>query len=179
MAKQIEATYGNALFELAVEEGRVDALYEEAKALGDIIKDNEELVKLLAHPHIAKESKVEVVKQTFDGRISDELTGLLVMVVEKNHARNIVGILEYFVKQVKKYKRIGVVDVTSAMELDASQKAAVEKRILDTTPYESLEMIYHQDKSIIGGMIIRIEDRVVDSSVKTKLESMSKALSRA
>ncbi|MBO5509858.1 MAG: ATP synthase F1 subunit delta, partial [Lachnospiraceae bacterium] len=129
--------------------------------------------------HVAKEDKVKVVKNTFDGRISDDLTGLLVMVVEKNHARDINHILEYFIKQVKEYKKIGVVKVTTATELSDTQKAAVEKRILETTAYESLEVDYHQDKTIIGGMIIRIADRVVDSSIRTKLDGMSKALAGA
>lgn len=179
MAKQVDATYGNALFELAVEENKIDELYEEAKALAKVISDNEDLIKLLGHPHVAKEDKVKVVKNTFDGRISDDLTGLLVMVVEKNHAREINHILEYFIKQVKEYKKIGVVKVTTATELSDTQKAAVEKRILETTAYESLEVDYHQDKTIIGGMIIRIADRVVDSSIRTKLDGMSKALAGA
>ena len=179
MAKQVEATYGNALFELAIEETKIDELYEEAKALSEIIKANDDLIKLLGHPHITKEEKIQVVKGSFDGRISDELTGILVMVVEKNHAKNIVGILDYFVKEVKEYKKIGVVKVTTAVELSVDQKAAVEQRILETTAYESLEVDYQQDKNIIGGMIIRIADRVVDSSIRTKLDSMSKALAGA
>lgn len=179
MAKQVDATYGNALFELAVEENKIDELYEEAKALVELLKDNDDMIKLLGHPHIAKEDKVNVVKNTFDGRISDELTGLLVMVVEKGHAKEINGILRYFIKQVKEYKKIGVVNITTAVGLSDAQKVAVEKRILETTAYESLEVDYHQDKALIGGMVIRIGDRVVDSSIRTKLDGMSKALAGA
>jgi F-type H+-transporting ATPase subunit delta len=176
MAKQVDATYGNALFELAVEESKIDELYDEVVALNKVLESNVELLKLLAHPHINKEDKVKVVKDTFEGRISDELTGLLVMVVEKGHAKQIPAILKYFLAEVKKYKKIGVVDITSATELSDSQKKAVEKRILETTSYKSLEVNYQKDKDIIGGLIIRIEDRVVDSSVRTKLNTMAKAL---
>ena len=55
--------------------------------------------------------------------------------------------------------------MTSAMELSDAQKAAVEKRLLETTKYVKFEMHYDVDSELIGGMVIRIGDRVVDSSV--------------
>ena len=179
MAKQVDVTYGNALFELAVEENKVDELYEQSTEIVKIIKENEELIKLLGHPHISKEDKKKVVENAFDGRIDSELTGLMVMVVEKGHANQLVKIFEYFNKQVKIKKNIGVVSVTSAIDLTDSQKAAIEKRLIETTGYSSLEAAYVVDSSLIGGLVIRIEDRVVDSSIKTKLDTLSKSLAKA
>lgn len=179
MAKQVDTTYGNALFELAVEENIVDSLYEEANQLITILKDNEELIKLLNHPQIEKSEKKNLIERIFGKRVSDEITGLMIMVVEKGHITSMIDIFEFFVKQVKKAKNIGVASVTSAISLSDSQKAAIEKRLLQTTHYTSMEIDYKVDKSIIGGLVIRIEDRVVDSSIKTKLDNMSKALANA
>ena len=179
MAKQVDTTYGNALFELAVEENIVDSLYEEANQLITILKDNEELRKLLNHPQIEKSEKKNLIERIFGKRVSDEITGLMIMVVEKGHITSMIDIFEFFVKQVKKAKNIGVASVTSAISLSDSQKAAIEKRLLQTTHYTSMEIDYKVDKSIIGGLVIRIEDRVVDSSIKTKLDNMSKALANA
>ena len=69
--------------------------------------------------------------------------------------------------------------VTSAVSLSDSQKAAIEKRLIETTSYSTMEIEYTVDKSLIGGLIIRIEDRVVDSSIKTKIDNMSKTLANA
>ena len=85
-------------------------------------------------------------------------------------------IFSYFVERVKETKKIGVACVTTAIELTASQKSAVESKLLETTAYKSMEMHYAVDQSIIGGMIIRINDRVVDSSVRTKLDGLKKQL---
>ena len=68
--------------------------------------------------------------------------------------------------------------MTSAMELSEKQKENVKARLLETTEYEQFEMHYNVDAAIIGGMIIRIGDRVVDSSVKTKLEKLTRELSQ-
>ncbi|MDE6912213.1 MAG: ATP synthase F1 subunit delta, partial [Lachnospiraceae bacterium] len=82
----------------------------------------------------------------------------------------------YFLSLVKEYKKIGVVFVASAIELDETQRVKVEQKLLDTTNYASLEMHYKVDASLIGGMVIRIGDRVVDSSIRTKLSRMEKQL---
>ncbi len=179
MAKQVDITYGNALFELALEEGKLDSLYEETEALIDILKENQELIKLLSHPQVSKDEKRKIVTDTFDGKVADELTGLIAMVVEKGHVNELISILNYFVKQVKKEKNIGVATVKSAIELNDSQKQAIEQRLIETTVYDSMEIDYSVDKSLIGGLVIRIEDRVVDSSIKTKLENMSRTLANA
>ncbi|MBE5953773.1 MAG: F0F1 ATP synthase subunit delta [Lachnospiraceae bacterium] len=179
MAKQVDITYGNALFELALEEGKLDSLYEEAILLIQILEENEDLIKLLGHPQVSKEEKLKIVTSTFDGKASDELTGLMAMVVEKGHIGQIIRILNYFIKQVKKEKNIGVATVASAVELTDAQKKAIEQRLIETTVYDTMEIGYSVDKSLIGGLVIRIEDRVVDSSIKTKLENMSRTLANA
>ena len=63
------------------------------------------------------------------------------------------------------------------MELTKAQKQAVEKRLLETTKYVEFEMNYSVDAELIGGMVIRIGDRVVDSSIKTKLYDLTRELS--
>ncbi len=66
--------------------------------------------------------------------------------------------------------------VTSAVHLREEQKAAVKAKLLETTPYVEFEMDYAVDPALIGGMVIRIGDRVVDSSVKAQLYELKKQL---
>ena len=80
------------------------------------------------------------------------------------------------IEHVKEEKKIGRADVVTAVELSAEQKAKVEQKLLDTTKYETFEMNYSVDSSLIGGMVIRIGDRVVDSSIKTKLFELTREL---
>ena len=58
-----------------------------------------------------------------------------------------------------------------------AQKADVEKRLLQTTDYGSFVMNYQVDPELIGGMVIRIKDRVVDSSIKTQISKLTHELS--
>ncbi len=178
MAKLISKTYGDALFDLALEENRIDDYVAEVDALLTIFRDNPELSKLLNHPKISKEEKITVVGQIFEGKISKELLGLINMIVEKDRNNAMEDIFSYFIDRVKEYKNIGVAKVTSAIELSDAQKSQVEKRLLETTGYVKFEISYDVDKDLIGGMVIRIGDRVVDSSIRTRLYELTKELNK-
>lgn len=176
MAKLVSKTYGDALFELAIEENRIDELFEEVIALKSVLGDNPDFSKLMNHPKVDKEEKRAVCESVFKGRVSDDIMGFLEIIIINNRYSEIFGVLDYFIKQVKEFKRIGTAYITTPLPLDDNQKASVEKKLLETTSYSSMEMNYIIDESLIGGMVIRIGDKVVDSSIKTKLNDLSKEL---
>lgn len=176
MAKLVSKTYGEALFELAVEEGKEDSFLEEIMELKKILKENPDLSRLLNHPKISKENKLEVLKNVFQGRITEELLGFLSLIINKDRYGEINGILDYFIDEVKKLKGIGVAYVTTAIALNEGKQKEVEAKLLATTGYRKMEMHFRVEEKIIGGMIIRIGDRVVDSSIQTKLYEMQRQL---
>ena len=176
MAKLATKTYSDALFELAIEENIIDSLYEEVLSVQTALKDNPQLKELMIHPKVVKEEKVKIIEDIFKGKVSNELCGFLVQVVSAGRYEMLDDILDYFVIQVKEYKKIGIAYVVTPTELSDEKKQLVEKRLLDTTDYETMEMHYSVDASLIGGMRIRIGDKVVDSSVSTKLMHLSRQL---
>ena len=178
MAKLVSSTYGDALFELALEENRLDSMYEEIAAAKEVFLQNEELSKLLNHPKVVKDEKIAFIENVFKGRVSEEVMGFFHIIVTKDRYNDMIDIFDYFLHKVKEHKGIGTAHVTSAIVLSEEQKAAVEKRLLETTRYQSFEMDYCVDPSILGGLVIRIEDRVVDSSLKTQLDKLTKQLSK-
>ena len=84
MAKLVSKTYGEALFELAVEEDKVDVFMEEIAEIREVLAQNTDFAKFMNHPKILKENKLEVLKNVFKGRIQDELTGFLTLIVTKH-----------------------------------------------------------------------------------------------
>lgn len=176
MAKLVSQTYGEALFEVAVEEQKADIFLKEAKEILAALEQNPELDKLMKHPKISKKDKEQVIENIFRDRICDELLGFMKLVVNKERYNELPQIFRYLVDRIKEEKKIGVAYVTTAVELTQQKKQNVEARLLQTTQYKEMEMNYSVDESLIGGMVIRIKDRVVDSSVRTKLEEMKKQL---
>lgn len=176
MAKLVSKTYGDALFEIAVEENRMDSLMEEISMVQAVLNENSDFEKILMHPEIPKSKKLQVIEDVFKGKISDALTGFLRIVVTKGRYKDLPDIFAYFIARVKEYKKIGVAVVTSAIPLVDAQKQKIEKKLLDTTSYRTMEIEYKVDESLIGGLMIRIGDRVVDSTIKSKLTSLTAGL---
>lgn len=176
MAKLVDKTYGQALFELSVEENKVDELAGQTEILSDLFRENPGFLDILNHPQISKEEKLQVIKDCFDGKMDDDLTGFLTTIVEAGRQKFIPSILDYFIQAVKTHKHIGTAYVTTAAELSMEHRQAVERRLLEITDNLSYEMHFDVDPALIGGMIIRIGDKVVDSSIRGKLERLSHSL---
>ncbi|MCI8927726.1 MAG: ATP synthase F1 subunit delta [Lachnospiraceae bacterium] len=176
MAKLVGATYGEALFELAVEEGREEELMNEVILLRELLSENPDFGKLMNHPKVLKEDKLEVLEAVFKGRVSEELVGFLHLIVSKDRYGEIDSILDYFIDEVKQVKGIGVAYVATALDLSEAKKKEVEQKLLSTTSFTRMEMHYQVDESLIGGMVIRIGDRVVDSSIRSKLSGLEREL---
>ena len=176
MAKLVSKTYGDALFELATEENKEDVLLEEAEGLKKLISENDEFLKMMNHPQITREEKEQIIENIFKGKISDDMTGFLRLLVMNGRFSELESVIDYFIAEIKEYKKIGIAYVVTPLELSDKQKSDIEQKLLDTTKYEKMEMNYDIDESLIGGMTIRIGDRVIDSSVKSKLNKLTKEL---
>ncbi len=176
MAKLVAKTYGDALFEVALEDGILETLTKEVKTMHQILKENKDLSQMISHPKVSKKEKIQVLERIFKGRFSDTLVGFLILVVEKGRYTEVPAIFKHYMDRVREHMKIGVVWVTSAYPLAKKQQDKIEKRLLDTTQYKMLEMHFAVDESILGGLIIRIKDRVVDNSLKSQLKEMTKVL---
>ena len=176
MAKQVEKAYGDALFEACKEAGNVDELHEQVKTFGALLNENPDFYKLLTHPDIGVDDKEKVLDEVCGPWAIPQLIGTLKLMVSKDRIGSVKPLFDYIAVKYKEYKRIGVVYVTTAAPLSDAQKSATANRILATTQYKTLEMHYKVDGELMGGMIIKIGDRVMDTSVRTRMNQMVRTL---
>ena len=164
------------MFALATEQNQTRELMQEIQAVQEILKQNPELDKLMKHPGIPKQEKTQVLENVFKGRVSDVLEGFLELIVTKERYGDLQAIFDYFIDKVKESCKVGVAYVTTAIELNEVQKAEVLAKLIETTGYRTMEMHYDVAHPLIGGMQIRVGDRVVDSSIRSKLNALTKQL---
>ena len=108
MAKLVANSYGNALFELALEKNNLDDMLEEITCLQTVFRENADFRKFLSHPQISKEEKISVIENTFKGKADNDIVGLLVLIVKKDRYNELDFIFNYFISRVKEYKHIGI-----------------------------------------------------------------------
>ena len=178
MAKLVSKVYGDALFSLALEENKLDEVWEEVKLLSSALQENKEFTNMMTHPDMTQEKGLALLEEAFGGKLSDVMMGFFKVLVKKGRFSEILSVLDYFQKEAKEYKKIGVVYVTTPTGLTEEQKSSIVERLTQISGYQSLEMNYVVDPGLLGGIRIRIGDRVVDNSIQTKLEEMTRSLSK-
>lgn len=176
MAKLVSKVYGDALFSLAVEEDQVDELWKEAAMISEAMEANPEFLPILCHPEMTMEKKFTLLQDVFQKGLSQNMMGLLNVLLKKGRIGEILPVLSYFMEQVMAYKKIGEVKVRTPMPLSKEQKEKLENKLLEVSEYETVNVDYQIDESLLGGMVIRIGDRVLDNSIRSKLDAMSRQL---
>ena len=177
MAKLVSKVYGDAYVSVVSEKNNLIDALEEIKSVKNILLENVEIIELLDSPKMDDEEKIDFIKGIFENHISVDLLGFLLTIIEKKRQAELIPILDYVIDCVKELLLIGKATVTTALPLDDSKKERIVDELLKLSHYKSLEVEYVVDESIIGGIVIRIGDIVVDSSVKTRIDKMRKMLS--
>ena len=174
MAKLVSKVYGDALFSLAVEENRVDELWDETRAMKQVLSENPDFMAILEHPEMTMEKKMDVLQEVFQKELSQDMMGLLHVLVKKGRIGELIHVLAYFNECAMAYKKIGKVQIQTPMPLSEKQKKKIEQKLLEVSEYETLSV----DKSLLGGIVIRIGNQVLDNSIRAKLDAMTRDLSK-
>jgi F-type H+-transporting ATPase subunit delta len=167
--------YAEAVLFLAKEKGRLEEAMDDLRAVEGVFHADARLRGLFTSPRIDRGVKEEFVKRAFRGRVGDEILGLLVVLVRKSREALYDNVVDYFdrLKDVEQ-KRIHV-HLSSARPLDAAVKTAIEEIVRDAsgkTPV-SHEKI---DPALVGGLVVRVNDVVVDGSLRTRLRALRSRL---
>jgi len=171
----VGSRYAEALFAIAQEQGKIDQLEEELQGINQVIAGSRELQKVLYHPQITPEEKKEIVKNIFAGRVSPVATNFLYLLVDHKREMFLKDIVAYFTEMANRARNLAQVQVTSAGELNAGQKKQLNE-MLEKITCKKVRAEYAVDPSLIGGVVVRIGDRVLDGSVKTRLATMREHL---
>ena len=166
------------MFSLALENNKLDTIWEEVRMTRQILSENPTFVKTICHPEITKQDQIKLLDDAFKGKVSDEVMGFFHVLADKKRLTELDAVLEYFDRSAKEYKKIGVVYVTVPMELTKAQQDKIRERILEVSSYETLEMHVETDASLLGGMVIRIGDEILDNSIRSKMEHMARKINQ-
>lgn len=176
MAELVTKRYATALFEIAKEKEAMGDFEKQVQMICDTMSKDPELMQILEHPHIIQEEKIQVIEKIFIGRVYEELVGLLVLIVRKNRQSFMLDILNKFLRLAEEDRGQLKATVTSAVTLTNEQIAQIKANLAANTG-KTIELETAIDESIIGGMILHVGDKVVDGSIKGKLNSLKSQLS--
>ncbi|PKM51563.1 MAG: ATP synthase F1 subunit delta [Firmicutes bacterium HGW-Firmicutes-7] len=175
MVELVAQRYGTALFELALEKNQINEMEQEVVALKMILSEETELMELISNPKISLNDRKKVIDEIFKDKISDDLIGLIDLTIHKKRQNVLLHIFEDFISKVNAYKGVVIVDVTVYEPLSKDQESELIGR-LETLTKKTIVLKQSVDESLVGGLIIRMGDRIMNHSVKGMIGAMSKQL---
>lgn len=167
--------YATALLELAKERDEVEDILGDIEFIHNTLEDSRELVVFLKSPIINFDDKTGALKKLFFDEISEPTQLFLKLLARKDRISLLHQITEAFVEKYKEYAGIITVDVFIARELNDGQRESLHQNLEEKTQ-KKVDMNIIVDESLKGGMAIRIDDTVIDGTVKHKLEELEESL---
>ncbi|MTI66855.1 MAG: F0F1 ATP synthase subunit delta [Firmicutes bacterium] len=175
MAELVGKRYGSAFFQLAKEENIVKEMYEEFEFVNDTVKNEKDLKILLESPRLNADEKKEIVENIFSGKVNDKLLGLLKLIIEKRRIKSLNDIFNEFKTLVDKdNNKIKATAVTVVKMKDKELNDL--KSLLEEKLNQKVELKNVIDKTLLGGVLLRIGDRVIDGSIKRRMELLREDL---
>jgi F-type H+-transporting ATPase subunit delta len=168
--------YARSVLELATAQDQAREIGQELEELGKIVDADPLFANFLANPSVGEEERGRVVAKVFgDGRVSPLVFNLLRVANRKGRLGMLRQIALAYAELLEQQMGIVEVDVTVAHRLTPEQADDVRRRVGEAL---KREVVLHQyvDESIIGGLVLRVEDRLLDSSVRAQLRAVRRKL---
>jgi F-type H+-transporting ATPase subunit delta len=169
--------YAGALFGVAKEKGKLDAIRDQLAQFADAVDGNRELQVFFFSPYFSSTEKIDGAKRAITGA-DPEFVNFLELLIEKQRMPEIFRVRRQFEELWKHENRRIDVTVTSAVELDPAVVSRIGEEIGRQTGQE-VELASRVDEEILGGVVLQVGNMVLDASIRNRLEKLRKSVAQA
>lgn len=171
MPESIIEGYADALFRLVQAEGDLDRVEDELYRFGLVLESNHELQQALSDQSIDKEQRVKVLEELLGDKVSPHTLGLLSFVVEQGRGRQLPEILHRLSELAAEARSASIAEVRTAVPLDDDQSHDLAEALSQATG-KKVELKVIIDPSVMGGIVAKVGDTVIDGTVRRRLEQL-------
>ena len=173
---QVGRVYADALVELAQKNDQLDEVADECGQLVTLLDEQPQLQTLLSNPAITSSDRVDLVKRVFEGKVSDTLFRFLSVMARKDRLDELDAVLVSVRQRVAEIRGEVEVDAWTAMEMSDQQRDDVRNRVAAALGGKKVTLNEHVDKSLLGGLKLRVGDRLIDGTARTRLRLLRRQL---
>ncbi len=166
--------YAQAVFELALENRELEKWFDDLTLLSDSVS-NQEFLDFLSQPRVTSEEKIRVVRDALGDSVGPLALNLMSLLATKNIAHILPGITDQYQELLDAQQGIERAEAVTAIPLDDDEQRRITE-MLSALSGRDVRLTARVDAEILGGMIIRIGDRVMDGSTRSRLRAMRREL---
>jgi F-type H+-transporting ATPase subunit delta len=175
--EEIADVYARALFEVAQQEGDLDTVHDQLSQFTDAVESDRELQTFFFSPYFNVDEKKDGLHRAVDGA-DDAVRNFLELLIEKHRMPALMRIRRVFDDLWRKENQMLSVQLTSAIDLDEQTVAQLGHTIGERTG-RKVDVTHRVDPDILGGIILRVGNSILDASIRNRLETLRKQVARS
>ncbi len=168
---KVAKRYARALIETSIDS--VDEISNDLELINNSIFKNDSFRMFFSHPVVSLKDKKETIKETFENKVNKITLNFMETLLDEGRFNIFSTIFDVFQKEKNNLKNIKILDVFYAYDLDDEQKTKLKDKLSSKFNKEVI-LNYQKDEDILGGLVIKFEDKVIDLSLKTKFDRLKK-----
>jgi F-type H+-transporting ATPase subunit delta len=171
----VATRYAKALLELANKQQQAEAVRDELRSIREILDKSPAFAAILSDPGVSEAKRHELIGRTFGGRAMPLVVNFLGLVNNKGRIGELREIIDAYEELLEDQLGNVEVDITVAQRLTPEQMETARERVSKALGRNAV-VHQHVDESIIGGLVLRVQDKLIDASVRHQLEMMRRQL---
>jgi F-type H+-transporting ATPase subunit delta len=171
---KVAAKYAKALFDASLEAGVEKKVTEDLKKLSSLFETLPEFFQFMSSPAIPVDEKHTFIQSQFEGKVTQQVYNLLRLMEENDRLSSFIQVQEKFQALRDEYLGVATAEVVTATELTSALEKKLQKSLVKLSGLNEVILNKRVDPGILGGVIIKIQDKVIDGSFVGKLEALRK-----
>jgi F-type H+-transporting ATPase subunit delta len=171
----IRVRYAKAFFSLAKEKNMLELLKADMQKVFDVCNRSSDFILLLESPVVKTSKKTELIEKIFKGEINQLTLNFLLLITNNNREAYIPGVCHNFLDLARKDQNIKSAVLVTALEINPKTIDKI-KTLMEKELKSKVELACQVEPEIIGGLILRVDDKQYDSSVSTQLKKIKQQL---
>jgi F-type H+-transporting ATPase subunit delta len=174
--EELAEVYGRALFDVAREQGKLDELREQLDQFCDALESNRQLATFFFSPYFSAAEKQKGLSAALEGA-DPSFLNFLDLLIEKHRMPVIYRIRDEYERLWEDANRLLSVEITSAVELDSALTESLGRQIGERSG-RRVRLAAHVDPEIIGGIVLRVGNSILDASIRNRLEQLRRQVAQ-
>jgi F-type H+-transporting ATPase subunit delta len=175
---KVASRYAKALIELSIEKEQLEEVTADIREFLSVADSNREFQLILSSPIVNLDKKKNVLTALFGQRANAITMSFYEIVTRKNRANVLVSTAKEFIKQYNTHQGIQVAYVTTTVPLTDDLRKSFETIVADISGLNKIELVEKIDSNLIGGFVLKVNDKLLDDSVSGKLRSLRTKLAQ-
>nr|YP_009397431.1 ATP synthase CF1 subunit delta [Dasyclonium flaccidum]ARW66617.1 ATP synthase CF1 subunit delta [Dasyclonium flaccidum] len=170
---KIAIPYAEALLEIAQTANVLQEINNNLSSISVVLSESKDLEVLLSNPLVKNMIKKDILRKLFEGQVNDFILRFLLVLVDRRRISFLSIIIAKYLELAYQLESITIAELSSAVELNETQKQNLIHNIKLITKTTNVELVIKIDSNLIGGFIIKIGSKIIDTSLAGKLKKIS------